>query len=67
MKRFGIFLFIVFFSLSTSIFSYSSNPREFVDELVNEAINVLSDKNLSKEKKIAFVEKIALELSLIHI
>jgi len=61
MKRFGIFLFIVFFSLSTSIFSYSSNPREFVDELVNEAINVLSDKNLSKEKKIAFVEKIALE------
>ena len=61
MKRFGIFLFIVFFSLSTSIFAYSSNPREFVDELVNEAINVLSDKNLSKEKKIAFVEKIALE------
>ena len=32
-----------------------------LDELVNEAINVLSDKNLSKEKKIAFVEKIALE------
>ena len=61
MKRFGIFLFILFFSLSTSIFAYSSNPREFVDELVNEAINVLSDKNLSKEKKIAFVEKIALE------
>ena len=61
MKRFGIFLFIVFFSLSTSIFSYSSNPREFVDELVNEAINVLSDKNLNKEQKKAFVEKIALE------
>ena len=61
MKRFGIFLFILFFSLSTSIFAYSSNPREFVDELVNEAINVLSDKNLNKEQKKAFVEKIALE------
>ena len=61
MKRLGIFLFILFFSLSTSILAYSSNPREFVDELVNEAINVLSDKNLNKEQKKAFVEKIALE------
>ena len=61
MKRLGILLFILFFSLSTSIFAYSSNPREFVDELVNEAIDVLSDKNLNKEQKIAFVEKIALE------
>ena len=61
MKRLGIFLFILFFSLSTSILAYSSSPREFVDELVNEAINVLSDKNLNKEQKEAFVEKIALE------
>jgi len=61
MKRLGILLFILFFSLSTSIFAYSSNPREFVDELVNEAIDVLSDKNLNKEQKIAFVEKVALE------
>ena len=61
MKRLGIFLFILFFSLSTSILAYSSNPREFVDELINEAINVLSDKNLNKEQKKAFVEKIALE------
>ena len=61
MKRLGILLFILFFSLSTSIFAYSSNPREFVDELVNEAIDVLSDKNLNKEQKIAFVERIALE------
>ena len=61
MKRLGIFLFILFFSLTTSILAYSSSPREFVDELVNEAINVLSDKNLNKEQKEAFVEKIALE------
>ena len=61
MKRLGIFLFILFFSLSASIFAYSTNPREFVDELVNEAIDILSDKNLNEEQKIAFVEKIALE------
>ena len=61
MKRLGIFLFILFFSISTSIFAYSTNPREFVDELVNEAIDILSDKNLNEEQKIAFVEKIALE------
>ena len=61
MKRLGIFLFILFFSLSASIFAYSSNPREFVDELVNETIDILSDKNLNEEQKIAFVEKIALE------
>ena len=59
MKRLGIFLFILFFSLSASIFAYSTNPREFVDELVNEAIDILSDKNLNEEQKIAFVEKIA--------
>ena len=61
MKRLGIFLFILFFSISTSIFAYSTSPREFVDELVNEAIDILSDKNLNEEQKIAFVEKIALE------
>ena len=61
MKRLGIFLFILFFSFSSSILAYSSNPREFVDELVNEAIDILSDKNLNEEQKIAFVEKIALE------
>ena len=61
MKRLGIFLFILFFSFSTSILAYSSNPREFVDELVNEAISILSDKNLNKQQKIVFVEKIALE------
>ena len=61
MKRLGIFLFILFFSFSKTILAYSSNPREFVDELVNEAISILSDKNLNKQQKIVFVEKIALE------
>ena len=41
--------------------SYSSDPKEFVKELVNDAIIKLSDKNLSKEQKSQFIENIALE------
>ena len=40
---------------------YSSNPKEFVNELVGEAINKLADKNLDKDQKANFIEKIALE------
>ena len=41
--------------------SYSSNPKDFVNELVNDAINKLSDKNLNKDQKSSFVEKIAID------
>ena len=47
--------------LQSSLWAYSSNPKDFVNELVNDAINTLSDKNLNKEQKSAFIEKIALE------
>ena len=40
---------------------YSSDPKNFVSELVNDAIDKLSDKNITKEEKKKFVEKIALE------
>ena len=40
---------------------YSSDPNKFIVELVNEAIAKLSDKNIPKEEKLKFVEKIALE------
>ena len=42
-------------------FTYSSDPKIFVTELVNDAISKLSDKNISKEEKKEFIEKIALE------
>ena len=58
-KLFIILLTIYLFS--TSLHAYSSDPKEFVTELVNEAINKLSDKSLTKEDKIKFVEKVALE------
>ena len=41
--------------------AYSSNPKDFVNELVNEAISKLSDKNLNKDQKASFIEKVALE------
>tara|TARA_B100001027_G_scaffold122834_1_gene84837 strand:- start:222 stop:818 length:597 start_codon:yes stop_codon:yes gene_type:complete len=57
-----IFLFISFLILSNSpLYSYSTNPKEFVVELVNEAISKLSDKNLTVEEKSVFIEQIALE------
>ena len=41
--------------------AYSSNPKDFVNELVSEAINKLADKNFNKEQKSNFIEKVALE------
>ena len=61
MKRFGILLFLIFFIFKNSLLAYSTNPKEFVFELVNEAIDKLSDKNLTKSEKVIFIEKIALE------
>ena len=62
MKRVSAYLIslIIFFQCPV-LFAYSSNPKDFVNELVNEAISKLSDKNLNNEEKKAFIEKIALE------
>tara|TARA_B100000963_G_scaffold321326_1_gene304509 strand:- start:45 stop:641 length:597 start_codon:yes stop_codon:yes gene_type:complete len=61
MKKFSIFLFSFLLVLQSSLLAYSSNPADFVDELVNDAIKTLSDKNLNKEQKSAFIEKVALD------
>ncbi len=61
MKKFSLILFSFLFLIQNSLWAYSSNPRDFVNELVNEAIKTLSDKNLSKDQKSEFIEKIALE------
>ena len=61
MKRIGVYLISLIFFFQNSLFSYSSNPKDFVNELVNEAITKLSDKNLNKLQKEAFVEEVALE------
>ena len=59
-----IIFFLIFISLSLKInfvLAYSSDPKLFVEELVNEAINKLSDKTVSDEEKSSFIETLALE------
>ena len=61
MKKVSIFLFSLLIFLHTSILAYSTDPKEFVNELVGEAISKLADKNLTSDQKSNFIEKIALE------
>ena len=61
MIRLKVFLTFIFLILNSSLLAYSSDPKEFVQELVTDAIEKLSDKNLTDEDKVKFVEKIALE------
>jgi len=60
MKRISVFLASLLFFFHSSLFSYSSNPKDFVNELVNEAISKLADKDLNEDQKKNFIEKIAL-------
>ena len=57
----AIYLVSVFFLMENALLSYSSSPKEFISELVNDAITKLSDKNLNAEQKKNFISEIALE------
>ena len=51
----GSLLFITLILISTVSFSYNSDPKIFIKELVDDAIVTLSDKNISisdKKKKL---------------
>ena len=61
MKKLSILFFLFVLNFNNSAFTYSTEPQEFVSELVNDAINKLSDKNLTSEEKSKYIEKIALE------
>ena len=61
MKKVVVYLISIILLLQTNLLAYNSEPREFVNELINDAINKLSDKNLNKDEKIKFIEKIAIE------
>ena len=52
------FFLIINFALSSD---YSSNPRLFVSELVDDAISKLSDKDLTKEEKSNYITEIAIK------
>ena len=61
MRRIVIYLISFLFFFQSSLFAYSSNPKDFINELVSDAISKLADKNLNKDQKAIFIEKVALE------
>ena len=62
MKKLSLILILFSLFLNTSnANTYSSDPKQFINELVNDAINKLSDKDLNEEQKKDFIKKIALE------
>ena len=46
--------------LNTNSFSYNSDPKIFIEELIGDAIETLADKNISKADKSKKIETIAL-------
>ena len=62
MKKGLFFLIPIIYLYSSSIIAvtYNSEPKIFVQELVDDAIKTLSDKSFPEEKNDA-IEKIALE------
>ena len=60
MKKFAIFFTsaLILFNTSFAV-EYSSDPKNFVSELVLDVIEKLSDKNLSDEEKSKFIEDVA--------
>jgi len=54
-----VFITLIFFN--TNSFAYDSNPKIFIQELVDDAIETLSNKNISKADKRKKIEIIARE------
>ena len=61
MKKLKVFLISFFLIINSPLFAYTSDPKEFVQELVTDAIEKLSDKNLTKDEKAKFIEQVAIE------
>ena len=62
MKKISSILILFLLIFKTSIANtYDADPKIFIEELLNDAINKLSDKNIGKEEKERFIETIALE------
>ena len=62
MKKLSLVLISFIVILETSFANtYSSDPEIFVKEIVNDSTKALSNKNISEDDKVKFIEKIALE------
>ena len=60
-KLINLLVFVTLVLSSGNSFSYNSDPKIFIDELVNDAIKTLGDKNISKADKNKKIATIALE------
>ena len=61
MYKKGLYLVTLFFFLQNSLVAYSTNPKDFVNELLNDTISKLTDTSLNKDQKASFVKKVALD------
>tara|TARA_B100001059_G_C17808979_1_gene571020 strand:- start:40 stop:636 length:597 start_codon:yes stop_codon:yes gene_type:complete len=61
MKKISVCILSLLFFFHTALFAYNSNPKDFINELVNETISKLSNKDLDKQEKTDFIKKIAFE------
>jgi len=60
-KLINSLVFVTLILTNTHSFSYNSDPKIFITELMNDAIKTLSDKNISKADKNKKIKTIALE------
>ena len=61
-KKLFFLLLVLFFNFSIlTAVTYNSEPKIFIQELVDDAIKTLSDKSLTTEEKSIMIEKIAKE------
>ena len=60
-KAFSIIIVLLLIFQSSFANFYSSDPQTFIKEMVNDAINTLSNKNLSDEEKASFIENLAID------
>ena len=60
-KLINLLIFLSLVLIGTNSFSYNSDPKIFIAELINDATKTLSDKNISKVNKKKKIENIALE------
>ena len=61
MNKLKFLLVFILLLVNNSLQAYSSNPEEFINELVNDAISKLSDKNLTDDQKSKFIKNLALK------
>ena len=62
MKKISSILILFLLIFKTSVANtYDTDPKIFIEELVNDAINKLSDKNFNEQEKENFIEIIAVE------